>query len=491
MRSITLRETSGHLPYTLWWLLAAVSAGLLIARLPLTTTAALIALPAVGLLTLMHPLSAVAFLLIASPLRNLIATESPLNLPLDIGQILVMLSLFAYFIWNVGHNRRLLTTSGLPWLLPLIVFIAATGATVFEALSVSAWLSEWLKWVMIYILALLVLNMGHWQWLLAILALTAAAHAVVGIYIFFGGSGALHLLINDRFFRAFGTFGQPNPFGGFMGLLAPTILFTGLGYGARVLADFQRNRRVNVTSLLIMGYYLSCGGLALAALVMSWSRGAWLGIIVALVTAMVALPRRWYRRLALFILLVAVSGTLWFSGRLPATIVDRIQSATQEIFTFNDVRGVDITPLNYAIVERLAHWQAALNMSRDNWWLGVGFGNYEIAYPQHRLLNWPEPLGHAHNYYLNVLGETGIIGAVSFLALWLWLLFITLRACRHPDLLARMVAVGLIGSWIYLLVHSLTDNLFVNNLFLHLGIMIGIATYLYQQLWRTETIKIK
>ncbi len=491
MRSTTLRDAPGHLPYNLVWLLAAVGAGLVIALLPLSYTAVLIALPVIGLLAFIHPLCAITVLLITSPLRNLIATESPLNLPLDIGQAMVLLSLFAYFVWNVGQRRRLLTNTGLPFLLPLIVFILVSGLTVFNALSVSAWLSEWLKWVIIYILALLVLNMGHWQWLLAVLALTAAAHAVIGIYIFFGGSGALHLLINDRYFRAFGTFGQPNPFGGFMGLLAPTILFTGLGYSARALADFRRNRRINVTSLLIAGYYLSCGGLALAALVMSWSRGAWLGIIVALVAATVILPRRWYRKLALFILLITVSSILWFSGRLPATIVDRVQSATQEIFTFNDVRGVDITPVNYAIVERLAHWQAALNMSRENWWMGIGFGNYEIAYPQHRLLNWPEPLGHAHNYYLNVLGETGIIGTVAFLVLWLWTLFITLYACRHPDLLIRMVAIGLIGTWIYLLVHSLTDNLFVNNLFLHLGIMIGIASYLYQQLWPTETLKIK
>ncbi len=49
-------------------------------------------------------------------------------------------------------------------------------------------------------------------------------NALIGLYEFFGGSGALVLLIDNRFSRAFGTFGQPNPFGGFMGLLAPVAL---------------------------------------------------------------------------------------------------------------------------------------------------------------------------------------------------------------------------------------------------------------------------
>jgi hypothetical protein len=43
------------------------------------------------------------------------------------------------------------------------------------------------------------------------------------------------------------------------------------------------------------------------------------------------------------------------------------------------------------------------------------------------------------------------------------------------------VTVGLLGTWIYLAAHSLTDNLYVNNLFLHLGIMIGTVSLLYNQ----------
>ena len=173
-------------------------------------------------------------------------------------------------------------------------------------------------------------------------------------------------------------------------------------------------------------------------------------------------------------------GFAWSTGRLPASIVDRISSATQELFVLSDVRAVDITSENFAIVERLSHWQAGLNMAQHHPWLGVGMGNYEIAYEQYRLLNWREPLGHAHNYYLNVFAEAGIIGLVFYGALLLGIMLFSWRLRKHPDPLKRAIGIGLLGTWTYLLVHSLTDNLYVNNLFIHIGVMIGLVALFHR-----------
>lgn len=173
---------------------------------------------------------------------------------------------------------------------------------------------------------------------------------------------------------------------------------------------------------------------------------------------------------------------MWFGGLLPASIINRVGSSTEQLFSFSDVRGVDITSANYAIVERLAHWQAALNMATDNLWLGVGFGNYEAAYDTYRLINWDEALGHAHNYYLNMLAEAGLVGLSTYLAFWLYVVWLTWRLREHPDLEVRLFAVGLFGTWVYLAFHSLLDNLYVNNLFLHLGILLGMLSHLVRQI---------
>jgi hypothetical protein len=96
------------------------------------------------------------------------------------------------------------------------------------------------------------------------------------------------------------------------------------------------------------------------------------------------------------------------------------------------------------------------------------------VYPRHALVNWPLALGHAHNYYLNLLAETGIVGLAAYLIAWAVILALTLRALRQTTDLQRGIALGLLGTWAHLAVHSFFDKLYVNNLFLHLGAMLGL-----------------
>lgn len=461
------------------WLSAAVAGGALASVLPLPVVvfggSALLFI----LLIAITPLAALTVLVVLAPLRTLIATEAAIQLPLDIGQLILLAFLSAVFVHGFVLRRKRLHVDWNPLYIPLIIMLVATGLSAFPAQSMSAWLSEWLKWLQMLVLVgvvMILLPARRWQWLIFALVLAGVANAAIGLYEFVGGSGALHLLINDRFFRAFGTFGQPNPFGGFMGLLAPLSLLMMLAYGRRWWITRQQ------ADFLAFMFY-AIGSLALlGGIVISWSRGAWLGLVASLTVVMMALPRKTGYGVGLALVVLGVGALLWFGNLLPASIVARISSSTAEFFAFEDVRAIDITPENYPVAERLAHWQAALNMARSNPWLGVGFGNYEVAYPAHRLINWDEPLGHAHNYYLNMFAEGGIIGLAGYGTAWLLIAWFTWKVRQHPDMLSRVAAIGLLGSWVYLAVHSLFDNLYVNNLFLHLGLMLGILGVLYNQI---------
>ena len=485
-RSFALKPLAlWRVPVALIWLVLAVLVGLLAATQPPAVTAGLLAVAAFALLGTITPLSALVAMLVFAPLRNLIATEAPGSLPFDVGQIGLLAVVGFWGMHSIIRKRTLPLPRFSIVQLPVLAFVVATGLTAFSALSLGAWLNEWLKWVSMLLLIAICLDLGAWEWLAFGLVLAGAANAAIGIYEFFGGSGALHLLINDRFFRAFGTFGQPNPFGGFMGLIAPIALMATLGYGYRTWMTFRANGRVPAMAMLATVFYAGCSLLLVGALVMSWSRGAWLGFAAAMVTVLLALPRKWWYGATAVAAVVGITLLLWINGLLPVSIVSRIESATNELIAFNDARGVDISPENFANVERLAHWQAAFNMAQANPWLGVGFGNYENAYSHYNLINWRMALGHAHNYYLNVFAEAGIIGLIIYVALWLSVMVITWRTRRHPDPLARLVAIGLFGSWTYLAIHSLTDNLYVNNLFLHLGVMLGLLALLHRHLRAT------
>jgi putative inorganic carbon (hco3(-)) transporter len=468
------------------WLSATLLVGFFAATQSLPVV--LIVLVAVVCLVcaMISPLAGVVVLLILAPMRTLIATEAPLQLPLDIGQIAFICTIGAWVIVQIARGERLVRAFWSPLSIIILFYVIVAGFTVFGATSVTAWLNEWLKWIQILTLITLVFNSAgecRWEWLLFGLTVSALANACVGIYEFFGGSGALHLLVGERFFRAFGTFGQPNPFGGFMGLVAPLTIVAMLGYSLRAWKQWRCQIKTHSTFalLLLAAFYGLSSAPLLIAIIMSWSRGAWIGLAAAMLIVALALPRDTKRGILFFGGIFAVIAVMWLAGVLPRSVVDRLSSSTQEFFAFEDVRGIDITPENYAVAERLAHWQAAINMATARPWLGVGLGNYDVVYPQFRLINWYEPLGHAHNYYLNILAETGIIGLLVYGKVCVIIMALSWRSRQHPDPFSRLVAIGLLGSWSYLAVHSFFDNLYVNNLFLHLGLMLGILAVLYNQ----------
>jgi len=471
---------SGH---GLSWAAGAGLLGLLGALLPIEISLVIFGAAGYLLLAGVTPIAPLTVMLIVAPLRTLFATEAPFQLPLDIGQLALAGTVF--FVLLYVSTRRLPFPPILrsPVFISVLIFVFAAALSGFSAISLSSWLNEWVKWLQILVLIAVCLAIAGraWEWLLVGLIAAGAANAVIGIYQFFGGSGALHLLINERFFRAFGTFGQPNPFGAFMGLLTPIALGAALGYGIRFLRSHRESGTPHWLYLIPISFYAGAAGLMTAALIMSWSRGAWLGFAAAIGIVIFALPRRPARSLLLLVSLAILTVTAWTSGWLPASITERVSSTVGDLVSASDVRGVDITAENYALVERVAHWQAAVNMATAHPWLGVGFGNYETAYANYRLMNWDLALGHAHNYYLNVFAETGIIGLMAYLLMWLLIAALTWQTRRHPDPLARSVAVGLLGTWVYLSVHSITDNLYVNNLFLHIGVALGILAVLYQQ----------
>jgi hypothetical protein len=66
--------------------------------------------------------------------------------------------------------------------------------------------------------------------------------------------------------------------------------------------------------------------------------------------------------------------------------------------------------------------------------------------------------------------------------MWFMLIWSTWRIRRHPDTLTRSIAIGLLGTWTYLAVHSFFDNLYVNNLFLHLGLLLGLLSVFFRQI---------
>ena len=462
---------------------AALMAGVALNIFPLPFCLLIVLTVVCILLIPQTPLTMLVILLVLSPLRTLIATESSLALPLDIGQILLALYIAVWFAYGIVRRRPLPRLPAEP------VFLSAVGACMVFAIgvwtsdSIGNWLTEWLKWVVIALLIWILSQTAriNWTWLIAAVIASATANAIVGLYIFFGGSGADHLVILGRYFRAFGTFGQPNPFGGFMGIALPLALMCAAGKVYQIAISYRAGRRPESRRVAELATITLVLAILLAALLASWSRGAWLGFSASLVVMLVALPRRLMKGISYAMAVAALFWALWVVGLLPRSVVSRLTTAATDLITVSDVRGIEFYPWNYAVVERIAHWQAAVSMAQAHPFFGLGLGNFAEVYEDYRLINWEDPLGHAHNLYLNFLAETGVVGLVAYLAFWLIIFRVTWTTRRHPDWNARALAVGLLGCWTYIAVHSIFDNLYVNNLFLHVGVLLSVLAILYRQ----------
>lgn len=487
-------------PRLLW--LLAILLGVFIARLPLPVAAALVFGAAAFLLVLIEPLLGLGLALLTGPFGALESLILP-GLPLDSGQLLLLLTFAAWMGQGMLNRRILLPRTALS--VPLLSFLFVAALTLTSAPSLAFGMKELLKWIEVLLVMLLVVDRAGGRqpsagaagrvngvgFVLAILLLAGLSQAAVGIWQFgLRGDGPEHFLILGHFYRAYGTFEQPNPFGGFMNLSALLALGTLLGsvtatwfrWRARKQEAARPGRWTAGWSVLI----LTAGTAAATGLglLFSWSRGAWLGFAAGITALVFVWPRkRRYGLLALLLgagvaLMLLAAGVRWHL--LSDEVLDRITGFSEDL-RFGDVRGVDINDANYAVLERLAHWQAALDMARDHLWLGVGFGNYEPAYADYALINWPDPLGHAHNYYLNILAETGMLGLVAYLIFWTAVLRQLMKQLQGLGWPRRGIAMGLLAAWIALSIHHLVDKLYVNNIYIHIGAMLGLQQILEQE----------
>jgi len=247
-------------------------------------------------------------------------------------------------------------------------------------------------------------------------------------------------------------------------------------------------------------YTIFALAMALIAVGMSLSRGAWVGIALAVAVMMVF----WSHHSRILLAAAAVSsaplGAMAFLNVLPAEVADRLATAL-DYFRFVDVTQEVVTPQNYAVLERVAHWQAAINMIAANPLFGVGAGNYPAVYDTYSVRGWNEALGHAHNFYLNIAAETGFIGlaiylsifVIAFLHITKWLtqpgweqpreglraaglqIAVSSSLPRSQELLWRGILAGVLGSLVASCIHNMFDSLFVHGMSIQLGMILALG----------------
>jgi O-antigen ligase len=230
----------------------------------------------------------------------------------------------------------------------------------------------------------------------------------------------------------YGPYVNHNHYAGLMEMLFPIALVMSL---TRHIP--RRWRSIPLFAAMLMA----------ASIFLSGSRGGMIAFVVQAIVLGAFLGLRKNRQTALMAgstLLVIAVLMFWIGGEAAVKRLTSIQSeAKTEI-----AGGI-----------RLSIDRDSLTMFRKKPVIGWGLGTFPIVYPQFRSFYSDKFVNHAHNDYLQLLVETGLVG----FSLMLWFLTLTLRGAirRLGDWswdFNAAVALAALLSCTGLLVHSLLDS---------------------------------
>jgi O-antigen ligase len=260
-------------------------------------------------------------------------------------------------------------------------------------------------------------------------AVFIAVISTLALYVSFPGHETLLSIDGDR---ARGLFKDPNVYGPY--LVPAALILAGEALQPRLL---RLNRPTQIF----------CFGALAAGILFSFSRGAWLNLIVGIVvmTSVIALRRGGSRR-AFVMLIVIVAGlgvTIW------AVYASGSLGFLEERATLQSYDS-----------ERFGAQRVGLELAQTHP-IGIGPGQFELVSPI-----------SAHSTYVRALAEEGILGAVTLFSL----LFGTLLlAIRNATLGRDTFGIGsgpLLAAWCGMLLNSFViDSLHWRYLWLLAGLI--------------------
>jgi O-antigen ligase len=166
---------------------------------------------------------------------------------------------------------------------------------------------------------------------------------------------------------------------------------------------------------------------SIAALLMTHTRGAWLGFLAG---AIVVLG---YRSPRLILVVPVLAAVLFLLA--PGPVKSRILS-------IGDLGNV-------TTVERFYMWRSGLEIFKDHPVLGVGPGNVGQIYPDYKApddpwLPWRE-FSHLHSNVVQIAAERGILGLLTWFSIWFVFLLRAHRGVRDrtaPGSSSRALVAG-------------------------------------------------
>jgi len=267
--------------------------------------------------------------------------------------------------------------------------------------------------------------------LLALLVLSTTVTSLYGLYQLKTVGATSEAWVDTALFgdikaRVGSTFENPNVLGEYLVIIIPVAIAMLWG------------QRSWISRLLTMGL----AGIMVVCLVYTYSRGAYIGLMLAFALFAVLRDRRF--------IALGIIGLLLLPFILPPSVINR----------FTSIGNLSDTSSSY----RISVWLGSLKLAGDYWPSGIGLGlePFKLIYPKYSLN--AAYAHHSHNIYIQLLIEMGIVGFLAFLAM-IVVYYKTLLAgffkTRDKFISTFMIAAasGMAGY----LAQGMVENIWYNN----------------------------
>ncbi len=238
-----------------------------------------------------------------------------------------------------------------------------------------------------------------------------------------------------------GSFVNYNHFAAYLNMCI--VALTGLIFFSRMeINNEHRNSRRSYKTPMWQVHYSIYFAILIAAMIMTHSRAGAMALLLAFIFAFLLILsnpvyRKKYLRAFNGLWVIAFIIVLWTGYGF---LVSELKNTSSEY-----VLRWDMLQLSWKVLE-------------DFWLLGVGAGNYTALIPLYETSFFGFYIDHAHNDYIELLVEQGVLGFAIYFWMIVYALFYAIKTIRNIDRLSykTYALVGFMGC-LTMLFHGFID----------------------------------
>ena len=332
------------------------------------------------------------------------------RLSMAAGQVFYVIAILLSIIYIWKHRHNLYVPSYVKkysksLIVMLLLLLPSSVLTNNISVGLPEFINVWLWRIPVFfIIALCIRNKKTLFTMLAVFFVDFGIDNLVAFYQHFSGMTA----------RGWGFGSSVLTISGLMVMLVPIFCV--------ILLDKEFPNYVKAAALWALG----CVGFGMYG---NQSRGSWLFNMI--MVPIVSLPYVMKRFIHVVAVLAALGGVIWGFSTQPQYVA-RFESITN-------------TTTDGSNLGRFEVWTSSINMFKDYPAIGVGIGQWRTKYEEsYRLPSENQHLYHAHNNFIQLLSEVGILGLLGVLIFYGYMVIDNAKIWyrrRDPYSLCAMIAV--------------------------------------------------